>query len=599
MAGIGEWGQWSMKFKNEDIGAKILEIITSGLYDGNLNCLREYVQNSIDAKANLIEISFENSRDVLQIKDNGLGMNKEELERAVQIGISEKTPDDIGWRGIGFWSGVPVSKRIVVVTKKEDGKKLRLKIDNDLFRLESNSNKPAIDVLTAATGDIEELPIGRDEIHDHYSIIRLESILRQQKEIFKDEYVTDYLSRTVPVAFDKNVFPLAPMIDDYLRSKKVPFPEVEIKYQGEQIHRPPTKIEMFIDRPIKRDFTINGEVVATSWILTTKENLALKEPNAGIVFKKKGFTIGDENLVSKEFEGTYHRWQFGEIHILSGKLRENAARNNFEHNNEILAPFLDQVAEFIKELQGLNRYLSDRLLSGEIRIARKAIEKEDFSKTKIVLKKASDKLSRQRKFPDDAAIKQIKGKVESISSQQEKQIERIRSKYAQATAKAAMVSGRERLQKTIDSLHPSLKRKMKGLNVRTARNLVTTPTDGLVQLLRKKTGMTSNELHVLSCAAYDWEVITAKNNSKGPRLTLMGQFKSNEHKLANRNRNIGVMTYAIHDLFVNQAKHCKGEECFSWYEKASDDEKDNLCADMLATVDLMYRLIEKSQSYKP
>jgi hypothetical protein len=41
-----------VKFTDEVFGAKLLEAITAGLYDGNLSCLREYVQNCIDSEAN-------------------------------------------------------------------------------------------------------------------------------------------------------------------------------------------------------------------------------------------------------------------------------------------------------------------------------------------------------------------------------------------------------------------------------------------------------------------------------------------------------------------------------------------------------------------
>ena len=65
-------------FTDEAFGAKLLEAITAGLYDGNLNCLREYVQNSIDSKAKRIDVYFEN-KSTLVIKDNGEGMNREKL----------------------------------------------------------------------------------------------------------------------------------------------------------------------------------------------------------------------------------------------------------------------------------------------------------------------------------------------------------------------------------------------------------------------------------------------------------------------------------------------------------------------------------------
>lgn len=116
-----------MKYNNIFIGSRLMETITSGLYDGNLNCIREYIQNSIDSKANHIDIFFDNGISDLIIKDDGSGMNKSELENSLGIGTSSKSDENIGWRGIGIWSGVPVSKRIVIITKKRMIKSTELK----------------------------------------------------------------------------------------------------------------------------------------------------------------------------------------------------------------------------------------------------------------------------------------------------------------------------------------------------------------------------------------------------------------------------------------------------------------------------------------
>jgi len=67
-----------------------------------------------------IEISFENGTSNLVIRDNGSGMDREELIHSLGIGVSNKSEEDIGWRGVGIWSGVPVCRRIVIITKKKE-----------------------------------------------------------------------------------------------------------------------------------------------------------------------------------------------------------------------------------------------------------------------------------------------------------------------------------------------------------------------------------------------------------------------------------------------------------------------------------------------
>ena len=118
-----------MKFTNKNIGARIIETMTTGLYDGNLNCLREYVQNGIDSKAKEVKIYFSNGGKDLLIQDDGKGMNRDKLIEALSLGISNKTEEDVGWRGIGIWSGVPICRTIEIITKAKQSKILKVKIN--------------------------------------------------------------------------------------------------------------------------------------------------------------------------------------------------------------------------------------------------------------------------------------------------------------------------------------------------------------------------------------------------------------------------------------------------------------------------------------
>jgi len=270
-----------MKFTTVSIGGKLIESITAGLYDGNLNCLREYVQNSIDEDAKKVEIYFENGNKDLIIKDDGPGMSRDELEIALRIGVSNKKEEDAGWRGIGMWSGVPACKRIVIITKKKNDKKYRIEINNDTLRNEYISNKPVVDILTTATGEIEELLLGKDDSfeNDHFTEVRLESILPTQKNIFTEKEIQKYLSRNVPAPFDEKNFSFATIIDKWLKENNVRLPTVNIEFKGNKIFRPPLRSDIFFDKVIEKDFKINGELIAVGWFLTTNENKKLFPKN--------------------------------------------------------------------------------------------------------------------------------------------------------------------------------------------------------------------------------------------------------------------------------------------------------------------------------
>jgi len=599
-----------MKFDKQDIGVKIIETITSGLYDGNLNCLREYVQNSIDAKATKIDINLRNGGNDLEIRDDGHGMDRAGIKRALEIGISYKDENDIGWRGIGFWSGVPASKSIVVISKRKDGNPLRIEIDNDMLREEVRGNRPATDVLSDATGDIEGMDQGAsDPKGDHFTLVRLESILPTQRGLFNEVEIRNYLSRTIPAPFNEKKFRHAKEIERILNSKGVQLPDVRIDFEGKRVFRPPTVEDIFIDEIAARDFEIDDELVATGWFLTTNQNRVPSSPNSGVFFKKKGFTIGDENLFRKQSDKTYSQWQYGEIHIISKEVVENAARNNFEYNARFTQPFLDQVRDFIPELQIMNRYASTKMAPSELARARKALSNGDSDRAKDAIRRLNAKLSREPgpSFPQEPSLQLMKRAMDRISTKHSKAAAVLEKKLHAAWQgkKSDVELAREHLRSVMNSLPAGVRRE---LLKHTKRDGVIDPsvnlTDVLASALRKKASLPDYEMHVLTKKAFDWESVQGLKGSKGPILTIVGPFDAEsddekDRRLAARNRRFGVMVYAIHDLLVNPDKHSKGELSFAWLEKSSKAEQLEMTASIFSMIGFANRLIERSQRFTP
>ena len=583
-----------MKFESDAIGSRILEAITAGLYDGNINCLREYIQNCIDSEAKTVNVYFENGNNDLVIADDGEGMTKEELARALYLGISEKDEGQGGWRGIGIWSGVPSCERIVIITKKKNDKKYRVVIDNNILRNKYLSNEPVLSLLTAATGDIEEQTLGKDESfkEDQFTIIRLESILRTQKEFFKDERIEEHLSRVLPVSFDEKRFPYANEIDEWLDQKGVKFRKVKIKFKGKQIYRPPYRTDIFHGQVLKRDFKLDGELIAVGWFLSSYTNEKLKEPDAGIYFKKLGYTIGDANLVTRQAKLTYSQWQYGEIHVVSKELRENSGRSSFEYNDLILDRFFEQIGEFLNSIQKLNKYQSDTTADKPIANAEKLLKKGDVKGAKEAIEKAKKRLNTTRGFPDVNFLKSLKPLIDAKSSKQKNAITEIESQIIKETPK---IKKKFDLKMIVDSLSPSVKENINKMSKKGLKHPAISATDSLRDLLKEKTGLNSNEISGLSKAAFGWNKVIKGNE---PLLTIDQLMSKNDKYYeirASRNRNLGVMIYAIHDLFVNMCKHEKGKESFKWLEELSDEKQDELITEMYITIDLLYRLIEQTK----
>ncbi|MDD3417485.1 MAG: ATP-binding protein [Lachnospiraceae bacterium] len=580
-----------MQFDHNFIGSNLMEIITSGLYDGNLNCVREYVQNSIDAKAKCIDVYFENEGNDLIIKDNGRGMDKDELTHALGIGLSNKSDEDVGWRGIGIWSGVPVCKRIVIITKKEKHGKYRIEIKNNDIRSYLGSGIAISDILTNSTGEIEEIELGEDESleKDHYSEIRLENILNTQRDVFTNNGIKTYMSHVLPSPLNDKDFSIAADVDKWLEQNKVYFPDIQIKFNGDQIFRPPTKDDLFFPYIIRKLFEVNGEVVAVGWFMSANKNEKLESQNKGIFFKKKGFTIGNESLVKNLHAGTYHEWQYGEIHIISKNIIENAARNNFELNSGLVSEFLNDVGDYVKTIEGVNQYQSKKNIGEQVSKAAALIDKGDIPAAKKELDKLDKKIKEGRKFPSNPEFEGLK---KIIDDGHEKSVEDIGAlKTAVRKPKAEnqkLKAAKEYMNYVIEQSTPAVKKSIKRATTKGRLHPEMCVTDPLRDTLCKKTGI-NGELYNVAMTAYGAGNVGLRR--KDPLLTLGN--KNNP----DRDARFGVALYFFHDIFVNVCKHEKGTDSFKWYEEASEEEQYYIMAELYATISLLHRIIEKSEEY--
>ena len=104
-------------------------IITIGerLYTESIEFVREIVNNAYDADATLVEIVV--TEDVIEIRDNGSGMDREGLKQYFNIGSQQKlydaqspvyNRDRIGQFGIGKFASLSACKRFEVITKKDN-----------------------------------------------------------------------------------------------------------------------------------------------------------------------------------------------------------------------------------------------------------------------------------------------------------------------------------------------------------------------------------------------------------------------------------------------------------------------------------------------
>ena len=135
------------QFKAES--KRLLDLMINSIYTHKEIFLREIISNASDACDKLcyqaltddsvgmsrgdfkIEITVDKEKRILTVSDNGIGMNKEDLENNLgviassgsykfkqEVGEDAKDTDVIGQFGVGFYSAFMVSDQITVVTKK-------------------------------------------------------------------------------------------------------------------------------------------------------------------------------------------------------------------------------------------------------------------------------------------------------------------------------------------------------------------------------------------------------------------------------------------------------------------------------------------------
>ncbi len=367
------------------IGKNIIEILTTGMYENPLVIYREYIQNSVDAINQAVELEIlEEPRDGeihiqidaekkrISFDDNAIGIRSNQAWN-ILTSIAASTKDrnkHLGFRGIGRLAGLAYCENLVIETSfRGEPCKTSLTWDGDKLKsiLSNQKENPSAEEL------IKSITTFRDDLkeneEEHYFRVELKNV--KNLKLLIVENVEKYLRMVAPVPF-QNHFIYGKSILDGLKDRGVNFGEYRIFVNMREVFKPfrpnvykeDKKSEKQIDEIIDiefSEFTSNDELLAVGWYGITKSMHlipAYNEP-VGIRFRKGNIQIGGEFTFQKFFKDQrFHRYFVGEIHVVSNKLLPNGQRDYFDESYT-LTLFESQMYNFTQKLSKLCKDVSD------------------------------------------------------------------------------------------------------------------------------------------------------------------------------------------------------------------------------------------------
>ncbi len=193
---------------------QLLDLMINSIYSNKEIFLREILSNASDAidkykylsltqpekyplRDHLIRIVVNKEERYIEVKDNGIGMNKEELETNLgtiaksgskeflaqhKEELKDKDANIIGQFGVGFYSAFMVGKRIEVTTKKEGESAYRFSSDGvEMYEIEDiDSSEVGTSVRVYLKDDEEDI-----KYSEYLEYYKIESLVNKYSDYIR------------------------------------------------------------------------------------------------------------------------------------------------------------------------------------------------------------------------------------------------------------------------------------------------------------------------------------------------------------------------------------------------------------------------------
>lgn len=355
-------GTYAIPVGEAHIGAGLLDIVSSAMYGNALDILREYLQNSVDAGADHVDIEVTGND--LVISDNGGGMDVSGLDNARRLGVSDKTGTEaVGFRGIGLYSSYNVCQRLVITSRPRsnptrayqltlsyaDMHAARARAQPRMTGSAKNTKAVAPSLhptgsLLAAIADFSSI---RDAPNDTLilaepgkgrTVVRLVDCEPAFLNRVRARDVGTYLASAVPLAYPsswEHTATVSALLSQALgRPGFISVSRILDGANGVALEQPAPNVATL--RPFARTLRDKeNRIVAFAWGCIAKEREGL-EPEAarGLQLRFKGFGIGNKDYAKALWPSTggklLYQWVAGEVHVLDRNVVPTADRQDFE-----------------------------------------------------------------------------------------------------------------------------------------------------------------------------------------------------------------------------------------------------------------------------
>jgi molecular chaperone HtpG len=432
------------------IGKNVIENLTTGMYQDSKIIFREYIQNSADqidkatkmklfANEDLqIEIEINAEKRTIQIKDNATGIRASDIKlKLANIADSDKDRDeDKGFRGIGRLGGLAYRDilRFITSYKGEDVKtimtwnaKLCRELINDKI-VKDSAEEILIKVISFETHPCD--------IDEHFFIVELENIKKENNELLNVEEVCRYISSNAPVPYN-NRFIFVSKIKEYIQEHNLTIDDYKIHVNGNDILKDyctylyenapglKKKYDEIYDIEFKQFKNQNGELIAWMWFGISAFDKQIPESTnemRGLRLRKENIQIGNGDTLVPLFKEQRGNFYFiGEVHAVHKNLIPNARRDYF-NENETRNEFEVELKYYFGNV--LHKFYTDankvkNMYKREAELVKKQIEYAEKKKRGFVGKEEIDSIAnqvKQAKAENEKALKELASIKEKAKS---------------------------------------------------------------------------------------------------------------------------------------------------------------------------------------